>query len=107
MDQTIWNFIFIGITFGVYIGIAIWSRAGSTEGNYTAGEVFPRLQMVWPPLQTDVGCHFYFYGRRDCCRRIWSVQIPYGMDGRLCSPNHPYGALPEKIRQSHSTRFCW
>jgi len=37
MDQTVWNFIFIGITFGVYIGIAIWSRAGSTKEYYTAG----------------------------------------------------------------------
>src|SRR6056300_1346206 len=37
MDQTTWNFIFIGITFGVYIGIAIWSRAGSTKEYYTAG----------------------------------------------------------------------
>ncbi len=37
MEQTTWNFIFIGITFGVYIGIAIWSRAGSTKEYYTAG----------------------------------------------------------------------
>ena len=37
MDQTTWNFIFIGITFSVYIGIAIWSRAGSTKEYYTAG----------------------------------------------------------------------
>ena len=37
MDQTVWNFIFIGITFGIYIGIAIWSRAGSTKEYYTAG----------------------------------------------------------------------
>jgi cation/acetate symporter len=37
MDQTVWNFIFIGISFGVYIGIAIWSRAGSTKEYYTAG----------------------------------------------------------------------
>ena len=42
MDQTIWNFIFIGITFGAYIGIAIWSRAGSTKEYYTAsGGVSP------------------------------------------------------------------
>jgi cation/acetate symporter len=42
MDQTVWNFIFIGITFGVYIGIAIWSRAGSTKEYYTAsGGVSP------------------------------------------------------------------
>lgn len=37
MEQTTWNFIFIGITFGVYIGIAIWSRAASTKEYYTAG----------------------------------------------------------------------
>lgn len=37
MDQTVWNFIFIGITFGIYIGIAIKSRAGSTKEYYTAG----------------------------------------------------------------------
>ncbi|MCM8539792.1 MAG: VC_2705 family sodium/solute symporter, partial [Lentisphaeraceae bacterium] len=37
MTQGTWNFIFIGITFGVYIGIAIKSRAGSTKEYYTAG----------------------------------------------------------------------
>ena len=37
MDQTTWNFIFIGISFSIYIGIAIWSRAGSTKEYYTAG----------------------------------------------------------------------
>ena len=37
MEQATWNFIFIGITFAVYIGIAIWSRAGSTKEYYTAG----------------------------------------------------------------------
>ena len=37
MDQTVWNFIFIGITFGIYAGIAIWSKAGSTKEYYIAG----------------------------------------------------------------------
>ena len=42
MEQTTWNFIFIGITFGVYITIAIWSRAASTKEYYTAsGSVSP------------------------------------------------------------------
>ena len=45
MDQTTWNFIFIGITFGVYITIAIWSRAASTKEYYTAsGSVSPFRQ---------------------------------------------------------------
>ena len=42
MDQTTWNFIFIGISFGIYITIAIWSRAASTKEYYTAsGNVSP------------------------------------------------------------------
>ncbi len=42
MDQATWNFIFIGITFGIYITIAIWSRAASTKEYYTAsGSVSP------------------------------------------------------------------
>lgn len=37
MTQDTLNFIFIGITFALYIGIAIKSRAGSTKEYYTAG----------------------------------------------------------------------
>ena len=42
MNQDTWNFIFIGITFAMYIGIAIRSRAGSTKEYYVAsGGVSP------------------------------------------------------------------
>lgn len=37
MSQDIWNFIFIGFSFLIYIFIAIRSRAGSTKEYYTAG----------------------------------------------------------------------
>ena len=37
MDQQIWTFLIVGLTFAVYIGIAIWSRAGSTKEFYVAG----------------------------------------------------------------------
>jgi len=33
----IWTFIIVGLTFALYIGIAIWSRAGSTKEFYVAG----------------------------------------------------------------------
>ncbi|MCF3974569.1 sodium:solute symporter family protein [Paracoccus salsus] len=36
MTQFTLNLIFIGITFGIYIGIAIWARAGSTAEFYAA-----------------------------------------------------------------------
>lgn len=37
MSQEIWNFLFIGLSFAVYIVIAIRSRAGSTQEFYIAG----------------------------------------------------------------------
>lgn len=32
-----WTYLIVGITFALYIGIAIWSRAGSTKDFYVAG----------------------------------------------------------------------
>jgi cation/acetate symporter len=37
MDLQIWTWILVGISFSLYIGIAIWSRAGSTKEFYVAG----------------------------------------------------------------------
>lgn len=37
MDIQIWTYIIVGVTFALYIGIAIWSRAGSTKDFYVAG----------------------------------------------------------------------
>lgn len=44
MDQTFWTYFFVVGTFGLYIGIAIWARAGSTEDFYVAGhDVHPTV----------------------------------------------------------------
>ncbi|HEV7350217.1 sodium:solute symporter family protein [Telluribacter sp.] len=37
MDVKIWTYIIVGLSFALYIGIAIWSRAGSTKEFYVAG----------------------------------------------------------------------
>lgn len=37
MSIQIWTWILVGITFTLYIGIAIWTRAGSTKEFYVAG----------------------------------------------------------------------
>jgi len=38
MDQLqIWTFLIVGLTFLLYIGVAIWARAGSTKEFYVAG----------------------------------------------------------------------
>ena len=43
MSVQIWTFVFIFLTFGLYIGIAIKSRAGSTSEFYVAGSGVPPL----------------------------------------------------------------
>ena len=37
MSIQVWTWILVGITFALYIGIAIWTRAGSTKEFYVAG----------------------------------------------------------------------
>ncbi len=37
MTVQAWTFIMVGISFALYIGVAIWSRAGSTREFYVAG----------------------------------------------------------------------
>ena len=37
MSVQVWTYLIVGITFALYIGIAIWSRAGSTKDFYVAG----------------------------------------------------------------------
>tara|TARA_B100000767_G_scaffold269629_1_gene291760 strand:- start:13327 stop:14988 length:1662 start_codon:yes stop_codon:yes gene_type:complete len=38
MEQQLWIWIMVGVSFTIYIGIAIWSRASSTKEFYVAGE---------------------------------------------------------------------
>lgn len=41
MSIQVWTYIIVGITFALYIGIAIWSRVGSTKDFYVAGGGVP------------------------------------------------------------------
>ncbi len=44
MDQAFWSYLFVGLSFSAYIGIALWSRAGSTDEFYVAGhDVHPAV----------------------------------------------------------------
>ena len=55
MDQFTLNLIIVGGTFALYIGIAIWARAGNTSDFYAASRgCQPRLSMVPPRPLT--GC---------------------------------------------------
>lgn len=37
MMENIWTYAWVGVTFALYIGVAIWSKAGSTKEFYVAG----------------------------------------------------------------------
>jgi cation/acetate symporter len=37
MDAQSWTYLIVGLTFSLYIGIAIWARAGTTKEFYVAG----------------------------------------------------------------------
>ena len=37
MDLLTWTYLLVGLSFALYIGIAFWTRAGSTEEFYVAG----------------------------------------------------------------------
>ena len=41
MDVQTWTFIMVGVSFAVYIGVAVWSRAGSTGEFYVAAARVP------------------------------------------------------------------
>ncbi len=38
MGITQWTYLLVGITFAVYLGIAVWARVGTTSGFYVAGQ---------------------------------------------------------------------
>lgn len=41
MSVQAWTFVFVGITFAIYLGIAWWSRVRDTKGFYVAGRGVP------------------------------------------------------------------
>ena len=41
MSIQVWTYIFVGLTFALYIGIAVASRTGTTKGFYVAGHGVP------------------------------------------------------------------
>ena len=46
MDAQFWTYLLVGVTFSLYIGIAIWSRAQSTKEFYIAsGGIHPVLNL--------------------------------------------------------------
>ena len=43
MSQPVWNWIFVLLSFGLYIGIAFWARVRNTKGFYVADQGVPTV----------------------------------------------------------------
>ncbi|PKL30626.1 MAG: cation acetate symporter, partial [Spirochaetae bacterium HGW-Spirochaetae-10] len=43
MSVQVWTYIIVGLSFALYIGIAIWSRAKSTKDFYVAAASVPPI----------------------------------------------------------------
>ena len=41
MSVQTWTFLFVGVTFALYLAIAWWSRVSDTKGFYVAGQGIP------------------------------------------------------------------
>ncbi len=52
MTVRVWTFVFVGLTFGLYLLIAWFSRVRDTKGFYVAGRGVPGSQTVWPRRPT-------------------------------------------------------
>lgn len=71
MDIQTLTFIIVGLTFALYIAIAIWSRAGSTSDFYVAsGGVHPVMNGMATAADWMSAASFYFNGRYYRFRRL-------------------------------------
>ena len=102
MEQTTWNFIFIGITFAVYIGIAIWSRAGSTKEYYTAGgSVSPFANGMATAADWMSAATFISMAGGIAAAGYGASKVSDGMDRWVCVTYHLNGSLSTEIWKSN------
>ena len=63
MNVQAWTFVMVGLSFALYIGVAIWSRAGSTSEFYVAGGQISPLTNGLATLFKKI---WQIYGARFC-----------------------------------------
>jgi hypothetical protein len=83
MDLLAWTYLLVGLSFALYLGIAIWSRAGSTEEFYVAGGGVS-------PLANGLA-------------RLRWLGLPDGLDWRLCVACAFARSLPPEIWKIHGS----
>ena len=102
-----WTYIIVGITFALYIGIAIWTRAGSTKEFYVAGGGVSSLANGMATARLDVGSLIYLDGRSDLIYGLRWSRLPHGMDRRIRLAGLTPCALPSEVWEVYCARLYW
>jgi cation/acetate symporter len=108
MSVQIWTFIFVFITFGLYIGIAIKSRAGSTSDFYVAGGGVPPLAngMATAADWMSAASFISMAGLISFLGRDGTFYL-MGWTGRLCFISIVVSSISPKIWKVYCSRFYW
>ena len=107
MDQTFWSFFFVGASFAAYIGIAIWSRAGSTGDFYVAGrDVHPMVNGMATAADWMSAASFLSMAGLIAFLGYGGGVYLMGWTGRIRAPCASARTLPARIRQVHGSGLC-
>ena len=107
MSAEIWTYIFIGLTFSMYLGIGIWSRVKESSGFYVAGRGVPAIAngaataADWMSAASFIGM-----GGPDQRERRRRFGLSDGLDRGIRVAGIVAGSLPAQIRQVYSARIC-
>lgn len=95
MDIQTLTFIIVGLTFALYIGIAIWSRAGSTNDFYVAsGGVHPVANGMATAADWMSAASFISMAGIVALRRLRWLSLFNGLDRRLCTACNVSCSIP-------------
>ncbi len=88
-------YLVVGLTFALYIGIAIWARAGSTSEFYVAGSgVHPVLNGMATGADWMSAASFISMAGLIAGMGYGGGTVPDGLDRWLRSPGDAAGTLP-------------
>ena len=106
MNVQAWTFVMVGLSFALYIGVALWSKARST-GDFLRRwqQCSPRRQRYGNRSGLDERSLFHLHGRTYLVYGTRRFRLSARMDRRLRVAGIAIGTLPPQIRQIHSPRF--
>ena len=98
MGVQTWTFLIVGITFAIYIIVAVWAKAGSTKEFYVAGGgVSPLANGMATAADWMSAASYLSMAGLISFMGYGGGSVPHGMDGRLCTIGLTPSPLLKKI----------